>query len=319
VRVFTGAVVPPGADAVVMVERTREDAAAGTVTLDVAVRAGEHVRPRGQDLKRGASVLEPGARIDAAEIAALAAVGCTAPTVYRRPRVRVVSTGDELVEPGERPAAHQVRNSNGPMLLACLAELGIEGELLGNAPDEPRALAKLLRRASDGDALLISGGVSVGRYDLVRGALEDAGMRTLFHGVAMKPGKPVLAGLRDGCLVLGLPGNPVSSLAGFALLAAPALRRMMGYRRPDNVTLNARLERAIRTRPGRKTFHLARVESVAGELSACRAASTGSGDVLSMSRANGWIVSETDEGELAAGDRVPVMLWRDFHLRRHPG
>jgi molybdopterin molybdotransferase len=314
-RIFTGAVLPPGADAVVMVERTQEDGAAGTVRVDIRPEPGQHVRKQGSDLRAGETVLEPGVAIDPPEIAALASVGQTRLAVFERPTVHVLATGDEIVEPDRTPREHQVRNSNAPTVLAQLRELGLSGHDLGVSGDSAEDLDRRIERGLAGQMLIVTGGVSVGRYDLVEERLRRAGMRLLFHGVRIKPGKPILAGRRGSCLVLGLPGNPVSTYVGFALFAAPALRRMLGHRRFENVRMNALLGGRLRCKPGRLTFHLARISVERGRPVARPVSTTGSGDVLALARANGLVVTEPDADELPGGSEVEVWLFRDFHLR----
>jgi molybdopterin molybdotransferase len=315
VRIYTGAVVPPGADSVVMVEDTETDATGGAVKIGRRVRPGQHVRLRASDLREGETILEPGMPIHAAEMAALTSVGATRIHIHRPPTVGVLSTGDEIIEPDATPEPHQVRNSNAGTLLAQLREVGLWGVYLGNAGDSERDLADRLEQGLDGNVLLISGGVSVGDYDLVGKALERAGVELLFHKVAMKPGKPILAGRRGDCLVMGLPGNPVSVLTGFAVFAAPALRKMMGYRRWHNREVRATLDRPLACRPGRMTYHLARITWVDGRYAGHRVSTTGSGDVLSMARANGFIVTPEQGGEFGPGDELPALLWSDSDYR----
>jgi molybdopterin molybdotransferase len=310
VRIFTGSVLPAGADAVVMVEEAEEDESAGIVKIGMSPEAGSHIRRRGSEHRRGEPVLEPGAPIRSPEIAALASVGRMRMMVHRRPAVSVLATGDELVEPHGTPLDHQVRNSNGATLLAQLDEMGLRGRYLGIAPDSRQALSEMLRRGLEGNVLLVTGGVSVGRYDLVGEALAEAGMELLFHKVAVKPGKPVLAGRCGGCLVIGLPGNPLSAFTGFIVFVAPALRRMMGYDRWKSSTITARLEGPLRCRGSRVNYRLARLEPSSNGFTARPVASAGSGDVLSLARANGFIVTPAGERELEAGAELPAMLWR---------
>jgi molybdopterin molybdotransferase len=310
VRVFTGSVIPSGADAVVMVEHTDEEGADGSVKIGIAPEPGSHVRRRGSERRRGERVLEPGSPIRSPEIAALASVGRTRVQVHRLPAVSVLATGDELVEPGDTPLDHQVRNSNAATLLAQLDEMGVRGRYLGIAPDSPEALGEMLRRGLRGEALLVTGGVSVGRYDLVGEALAEAGMELLFHNVAVKPGKPLLAGLCGSCLVIGLPGNPLSTFTGFLVFVAPALRKMMGCRSWKSAALTARLEEPLHTRQNRTTYRLARLEPSPDGFRASPVSSGGSGDVLSLARANGFIVTPAGEHELEAGSELPAMLWR---------
>lgn len=314
-RIMTGGVVPPGADAVVMVEKTHSNDSRDRVTVNDRPEPGQHIRHRGQDLKRGESALQPGVPIHAPEIAALSSVGALRLLVSRKPAVSVLATGDEIVEPDRTPLPHQLRNSNSPALLAQLRELELEGRYLGIAGDDREDLRRRIRQGLAGDCLLISGGVSVGEYDLVGEVLAEEGLRLFFHKVAIKPGKPILAGRCGDCLVLGLPGNPVSTYVGFVLFVAPLLRRMLGYKQWDNAELTATLEAPLRAKAGRMTFHLARLRASAGLLLATGAGSRGSGDVLSMIRANGLVVTPAAGADLPAGATVPALLWRDFHLR----
>jgi len=312
-RIFTGAVVPEGADAVVMVEVTKEDEAGHTVTIRQQPKAGQHIAVKGENLRQGQAILEPGCLIRAAEIAALTSIGSVRPRVYRKPVVHVLSTGDEIVECDQTPLPHQVRNSNGRTLLAQLAEIGLEGHYLGIAPDTREGLTQRIAEGLTGDLLLITGGVSVGKYDLVSDVLESAGLKTLFHGVSVKPGKPLLAGRHGSCLVMGLPGNPVSTFTGFAVFVLPMIRKMMGLRDWQHPALRATVEAPFKVRPGRPTYHLARITGSASGLSGRRIASSGSGDTLSISRANGFMLTPAEGGSFLAGSELAVMLWKDFH------
>ena len=315
VRIMTGAIVPPGADTVVMVELSTEDRDAGRVTFAGEPVRRQHIRARGEDLRSGERVLQRGAPIHAPEIAALAAVGRTTVRVVRPPVVGIVSTGDEVVDAGSLPEPHQVRNSNARCLGAQLREIGLEGRDLGIAPDTAPELRRTLRRGLDFDVLLITGGVSMGEYDVVEKVLLAEGLRTLFHNVAIRPGKPILAGRVASCLVVGLPGNPVSTFTDFAVFVAPALRKMMGYPRWENLEVQAELVARLKRKPGRTTYHLARVSRDQGGFKALPVRTMGSGDVLSMSRANAFVVTPGEAHALDAGATVRAELWTDFHLR----
>jgi len=315
VRVFTGSVVPAGADAVVMVEDTEDDRAARSVRLLGATEPGQHVRPRGSDLARGTTMLVAGWPIQAPEIATLAAVGRTRVRVHRPPVVGVLSTGDEVVELDRAPEDHQVRNSNAAALLAQLRETGVRGAYLGNARDSRDELRRRVDQGLGGDVLLITGGVSVGDYDLVAQALEELGAETLFHGVAMKPGKPILAARRGATVIFGLPGNPVSAFTGFVVFVAPCLRRMMGQRAWRTPAVRARLDAPLEARPGRETYHLSRLAWRDGRLEGRRIDYTGSGDLPALARANGFVVTSPEGGRHAAGDELPAILWPGFDLR----
>ena len=309
-RIYTGAVIPPGADAVLMVERAEVQGETILVGEDVGI--GDHIRRQGEERRLGDAVLHNGHPIRPAEIAALASVGCAEIPVQRKPRVAVVSTGDEIVEPHERPQPHQVRNSNGHTLMAQLDATGYEARYLGIARDDRAALRTALDQAlrkEPFDVLLLTGGVSVGAYDLVAEALGGAGMERWFHGVQVKPGKPVLAGRCGETVVFGLPGNPVSTFAGFRLFVLPALCRLAGRSiwRPQEV--QATLDEELRCRAGRRTYHLALLQASEGGWRGRRLSTSGSGDVLALHRANGYVITDPEVGYIPSGHRVLAMPW----------
>jgi molybdopterin molybdotransferase len=238
IRIMTGAVVPPGADAVVPVEQT-SGFAGPTVTLQADVRAGQNVRHHGSELAAGAVVLAAGARVRAAEVGVLAVLGCTHVEVAPRPVVAIVATGDEVVPCEQRPEPHQVRESNSWALAAQVEECGGQPLRLGIAPDEPNALRALLQRGlQQADVLVTIGGISKGTHDLVHDAFAQLGVRTDFHGIELKPGKPTFFGTaadggagaeaRGRRYVFGLPGNPASSFTVFDLLVRPLLAVLQG-------------------------------------------------------------------------------------------
>ncbi len=234
IRIMTGAVVPPGADAVVPVEQTSGFAGA-TVTLQAPARRGQHVRACGSELAAGSVALPAGACVRAAEIGVLAVLGRTRVEVAARPKVAIVATGDEVVPCEQQPAAHQVRDSNSWALAAQVDECGGEPLRLGIAADERDVLEALLAQGlATADVLVTIGGVSKGTHDLVHGALARLGVRTEFHGIELKPGKPTFFGVLDGDAargrryVFGLPGNPASSFTVFDLLVRPLLAALLG-------------------------------------------------------------------------------------------
>jgi molybdopterin molybdotransferase len=323
VRIMTGAPLPAGADAVVMVERTQPvdpGDGGGTAPPPARVRIlapvapGENVTPRGADLVRGDVVLEKGARIRAAELGALAGVGRTRPRVHRRPSAFVLSTGDEIVDPASSPLPHQVRNSNSPALVALLEEAGARPTGLGIAGDDPAVLDARIAQGLSGDLLFLIGGVSVGDKDLVSDRLTAAGVRVLFHRIAMKPGKPLLFGRRGSCLVFGLPGNPLSALTAFLLFGLPAVRRAAGLAGAGLPEVRARVTETVRQKPGRTWYRLARIALRDGFFHATPVRSSGSGDMVSASRANGFIVIPADSQGLEAGTEARALLWPGFGI-----
>ena len=309
VRIFTGAVMPEGADAVVMVERTSENRATRSVRIDETPVPGQHIRRRGEDRRAGDVVVAGGTVLRPAEIGALAAVGAMSVAVVPKPSIAVASTGDEVVELGVTPEPHQIRNSNAPMLVALLAREGFSSRRLGTAGDAPKALDALLASGLEHDVLLLTGGVSVGEYDLVGAALGRHGAQVLFHTVAMRPGKPILAARCGRTLVLGLPGNPVSAFTAFHVFVLPALRRLAGDPDPVRPPLSAHLLERLPRRPGRLTYALANVARRAGDLVATPMRSASSGDLFALARANAFVVVEPGEHPVEAGERVDVLPW----------
>jgi molybdopterin molybdotransferase len=227
IAIYTGAEVPRGADAIVMVELSERSG--GEVRLRDRPRPLQNLCKRGEDLARGGSVLSPGRRIRSVDLAVLAAVGCQPVGVFRRPRASVLTSGDELVRPDERPGPGQIREGNTLHLSALAHRAGAEVANLGVVRDEPSELERVLRAALDGcDLLITTGGVSMGKYDLVGATLERLGVEPVFHKVAIKPGKPLWFGMFGRVPVFALPGNPVSCLVNHEVFVRPAIEKLSG-------------------------------------------------------------------------------------------
>lgn len=303
--IYTGAEVPVGADAVVMVERSRR--AEGRVVLDDRPAPGQHVCERGEDLAEGEPVLPRGRRLRPADLSALAAVGADPLEVFRRPSVVVLTTGDELVPPSTRPGPGQIREGNTLHLAALARAAGAEVLRTGMLRDDPALLRAAFERAlEEADVLLTTGGVSMGEYDLVGDALAAAGVEPVFHKVAIKPGKPVWFGVRGTTLVFGLPGNPVSCLVGHEVFVRPALMRLGGAEEELRAPLPRGRWAAPPSTPNPREQHLP-VEvrpapDGAVELAPVRWKS--SGDVIALTRAQGLAVVEAG-ASVARGDLVP--------------
>jgi molybdopterin molybdotransferase len=306
-RIMTGAPLPEGADAVVMVEDTERSVPSGVVVRR-AVGPGDNVGPAGEDVAKGETALERGTVIGPAEAGMLAAVGLTRVAVVRRPRVAVVSTGDEIVEPGERKRRGQIRNSNGPALTALALRAGAEAEYLGIARDRRSSLAAKFRRARGADILVLSGGVSVGDYDLVKDELLAAGVRAVFWKVRIKPGKPVFFGRRGRQLVFGLPGNPTSAMVTFQLFVGPALERLFGRSGEGPATVSAVLAAGLAVKPGRLQFLRGLVVSRGPVLKVTPYDDQKSGVLRSMVRSQVLIVVPADVSSLEAGAEVEVLF-----------
>ncbi|MDP9069677.1 MAG: molybdopterin molybdotransferase MoeA [Actinomycetota bacterium] len=266
VRIMTGAPIPPGADAVVMVERTEVHEEAGVVVVHQAVPPGEHVRPAGEDLSPGQEAFPAFTELSPGHVGVLASLGLATVPVFRRARVGVLSTGDELVDGPGPLGTGQIRDSNRPTLLALLGQSGCEAVDLGMARDsEEEITAAFERGLARCDALVTSGGVSVGDFDFVKLALDKlSGGSMAWMQVAVKPAKPLAFGLVDGTPVFGLPGNPVSSMVSFELFARPGLRHMMGHPTIDRLHVDAVADAGLPRRPDGK-LHLVRVRADPGE------------------------------------------------------
>jgi len=265
-RIMTGAPMPEGADAVVMIERTEAGAAdgapGGTVEILAPVKAGENVRYRAEEVRAGEAVLVKGEVVGAAAIGLAASVGHQTLTVNRRPRVAIVSTGDELVEVSERPGPGQIRNSNSYSLAAQVLAAGAEPHTLGIARDNVEHTRSLLGRASEFDLMITTGGVSMGDLDVVKGVLEEIG-ELEFWKVAMRPGAPQTFGTIGGTPFFGLPGNPTSTMVGFELFVRPAIRKMAGFATLDRPRVSATLSHDVRKKAARRYFMRARLTKVA--------------------------------------------------------
>jgi molybdenum cofactor synthesis domain-containing protein len=311
IRIMTGAPVPDGADAIVMVERTQVDGDDVLVQLEVPV--GEHVRDAGGDIAPGQTVFGRGTVITPAHVGVLASLDVARAHVYRRPRVGVMSTGDELVEHGPLQPG-QIRDSNRPMLLALVAEAGCEAVNIGLAHDDEDLIIERIAHAADTcDALITSGGVSVGDYDYVKAGLERLakerpGSGFVWWQVAIKPAKPFAFGTLGAVPVFGLPGNPVSSHVSFELFARPALRQMMGYRDVQRPRVHASAAAPMRRRPdGKLHFDRVRVWYDDDGYRCERSGGQASNVLSAMANANGLALLPDGDG-VDRGGTVEVVL-----------
>ncbi len=303
-QIMTGAPVPEGADAVQMVEKSRTEG--DRVEILESVERGQNIAPRGSEVKKGDVVLRSGTRLDPAAVAVAATVGKTRLLVGRRPRASVIATGDELVHPSGAPGPGQIRNSNGFSLVAQCRQAGASASHLGVARDDEASLETLIRKGLGDDVLLLSGGVSMGRFDLVEKVLEALGVRLLFEAVALKPGKPLVFGLSDdGTLVFGLPGNPVSTMVTFELFVRTAMARLEGASDPRRALIAATLGAELRNRGARRAFLPGWVRpDDDGKLVANPVRTRGSGDIVAFSKANALLVVPEDRDVIPAGDVV---------------
>jgi molybdopterin molybdotransferase len=311
VRIMTGGALPPGADAIVPVEQTTVDGDTVLIRLDPGPR--KFVREAGEDVRAGTVVLERGRVLDPAAVGMLASVGRRAVPVHPRPKVTVVSTGDELVDPGDPLGPGQIRDSNSWLLVAQARSAGAEAFRCGKLRDDPAALRRgFALAAAEGDLVLTSGGVSVGDRDFTKQVLAELGdVRSI--RVAMQPGMPQAFGLAAGTPLYGLPGNPVSCFVVFEVLVRPALRRLAGHAddRLDRPRVVARLGEPVRSPAGKVSFLRVRLDVGDEGLLATLTGNQGSGVLSSCVAADGLAVVPAEHRELPAGSAVQVVLLRE--------
>jgi molybdopterin molybdotransferase len=309
-QIMTGAAVPAGADAVVMIEQTSREG--DLVRFERAAQRGQNIVPRGSEAAAGQTVLTPGMRLGYAELALAAQVGAVNLQCAKRPRVAILSTGDEVVLIDETPGEFQIRNSNSVSLAAQVRMAGGEPVVLGNAADRIEDLGEKIERGLKEDVLVLSGGVSMGKYDLVESALKAMGGEFFFDAVAIRPGKPAVYGICQGKPVFGLPGNPVSTMVTFELFVAPAIDLLSGAEARALPLLGARLAEAVKEKSGLTHFLPARVEwrGAVAEVKVLKW--QGSGDIAALAKANCFLVVPSDREKIEIGEYVSVLLRKDI-------
>lgn len=325
-RIMTGAPMPAGADAVVQVEHSRLDGDSFVVLETTSTVPGRNILPRGASVKAGQTVLREGDDLRPQQLGALAELGKAEVAVYRRPRVAVLATGDELVPVSQQPGPGQIRNSNETMLVAQLEFAGVEAIPLGIARDDVPDLRDKITRGLEADVLLLSGGVSAGVLDLVPGTLRELGVREVFHKVRIKPGQPLWFGVAElpdatssiqspaiqsprRCYVFGLPGNPVSSMVCCELFVRTALRRLMGATPAEPRPMRAKLTRPHFNRGDRPTYHPARLSMESEGFTVETVPWVGSADLCATSQANAMVLFAKPDNSYSPGDLVDVFAW----------
>lgn len=310
VSIMTGAPVPPGADTVVMVEYTSQTG--NTVQITRIAHLGENIVPAGAEAKRGQRLLSPGMRLNYGAISAAASVGKTHLLVYEKPRIAVLATGDEIVDIAVPPGPSQIRNSNTYSLAAQIQAAGADPLLLPIAPDRPDRLRELILDGLEADLLLLSGGVSMGKYDLVEQVLSEMHAEFCFTGVRIQPGKPAVFGSipsdEGNKYFFGLPGNPVSTMVIFELFARPMIEALAGLQPKKLIFLHAKLNSDFKTKTGLKRFLPARLSGEFDHAEVELVPWQGSGDIAATARANCYVVIQPDREQIAAGEWVPILL-----------
>ena len=309
VQIMTGAAVPPAADAVVMIEHTQREGDA--VRVERETREGQNIVPRGSEAAEGERLLASGTRLGYVELALAAQVGAVELSCARKPRVAILSTGDEVVLAEQTPGPFQIRNSNSVSLAAQVRLAGGEPVPLGNAADTTGDLREKMAAGLREDVLVLSGGVSMGKYDLVETVLKQLGAEFFFDAVAIRPGKPAVFGKCGETFVFGLPGNPVSTMVTFELFVVAALDLLGGAAARPLALLEARLGAAMNEKPGLTHFLPARVEWPQGKPEVTPLSWQGSGDIAALAKANCFLVVPAEKENLAVGEAVRVMMRRD--------
>jgi len=341
VKIMTGSPLPEGADSVVMIEFTESSPPSfilprkggggeesevlpldgsetpgdrwgcNLVRILHRVSKGENVCLKGEDIKKGKIVLKKGTVIRAPEVAVLAILGRAKIRGYRRPKASILCTGDELIEPGHRLLKFShIYNSNGPMLRSLLSSMNIENQYLGIAKDKEEDLREKMKKGLKDDLLILSGGVSMGDYDLVPKVLRSCGVKVIFHKVSIKPGKPILFGLRGRKLIFGVPGNPVSTYLTFLILIKPAIEKMIGKKISLEIVKGI-IKTDFRQKPGkRKHFLPVDVKMKHNERQIFPVKTYhGSADIASLLPANGFMVVDADVSFLKKNSKVDIILW----------
>ncbi|HZA99320.1 MAG TPA: gephyrin-like molybdotransferase Glp [Gemmatimonadales bacterium] len=319
-RIFTGAPLPEGADSVIRQEDTDEGAEIVTILKDRDI--GVNLRLAGEDIRKGATVLTEGTELGPAQLGVLASLAVAHPLVYRRPRIAILGSGDEIVDvdqPEEILSGRKIASSNTHTLIALVRETGGEPVNLGIAADTPQSLREHLNRAQDCDLLVTTAGISVGEHDYVRSVLEELGATQRFWKLRMRPGAPVGFGLLGEVPWIGLPGNPVSTMVTYELFVRPAIRKMMGHRLPFRRSAYVRMAEPISLKPKLQHF-LRGIVSMSPEAPEARLTGPqGSGILMSMVRANALLVIPEGQHETPIGAKVQALILNDPVHQEEPG
>ncbi|HQO08560.1 MAG TPA: molybdopterin molybdotransferase MoeA [Clostridiales bacterium] len=305
IAIMTGAPLPFGADTVIPVEITEK--AGDKIRFTYPAKKCANVSYKAEDIKKDALIFPKGKIIRTQDIALIVASGYSKVKVSSLPEIAILNTGSEIIEPGEPLDYGQIYNSNGTMLSIMAQNIGINAEYLGIAADDEKSLKTMLSIGLKSDILLISGGVSMGEFDLVPKVLLDLGVKQIFHKVRIKPGKPVFFGKTDKCLVFGLPGNPLSNFVGFELFVKTAVRKMTGSEIVLPVFSEGIISSQFKHRADRKNFYPAAHKNNDGKIIVTPVISHGSADISSLSKSNCFMIADIDKLEYSPGDKIQFL------------
>jgi len=310
VQIMTGAAVPAGTDTVVMVEYTKTDG--DYVIVERAAEPGDHIVPAGAEARANHVVISRGKYIGYAELNVAAQMGATKLSLFPRPRVAILATGDELVAPQETPGVYAIRNSNSVSISAQAMQAGAEGVILGMAADREKDLSDAVERGLTEDIFVLTGGVSMGKYDLVEDVLRAAGAEFFFDSVAIRPGRPVVFGICRNKLIFGLPGNPVSAMVTFEVLVVPAIQVFSGRTPRPPAMFKAKAKHDLNEKPGLTHFLPARLEFTEDGPAVETLPWQGSADAVALVNANCFVVVDEKRDQITAGEMVDVWPRRGF-------
>ncbi|NOR45078.1 MAG: hypothetical protein GQ534_05770 [Candidatus Delongbacteria bacterium] len=307
ISIMTGAPLPDSTDTVIPIENTEKEG--DLITFRKNMITGANVCLKGEDISKGALILEKGTLIKTSHIALLSSAGYENIKVIRKPKIAILNTGSEIIEPGKELKAGQIYNSNGQMLQAMCNNLNYDAEYIGIAEDTEETLKNAIKQGLEYDILLISGGVSMGEFDLVPGMLKESGVDKIFHKVKIKPGKPLFFGKHSNGLVFGLPGNPLSNFVGFTLFVTTAVKKMSSLSDIYPEFKSGILTKEFRQRSGRRNFFPATIEKNNDQYFITPVDSNGSADIMSLSKADGFLIAHEDISVIKEGETTEFILF----------